>query len=180
MLIDRARSCLLIIDLQARLAPEIEGAGAVIANAERLAIAARRLDVPRLATEQYRRGLGGTVEKLAALVPPGNVIEKTWFAAPSEPQFRQLLSKMGRDLMVIAGMESHVCVLQTAIALKATGYAVAVVADAVGSRHAADRIAALERLAAHGVELPTTEMVIFEWLQRGRSAEFRDLLPLLK
>lgn len=180
MLLDRDRSCLLIVDVQARLAPQIAGADNVVANIDRLGRTARRLGIPVAATEQYRAGLGTSIESLAALVPPGNVIEKTYFAAPREPEFRGLLRELQRDLMVIAGMEAHVCVLQTAIALKTLGHDVAVVADAVGSRRDADRDAALRRLAAHGIELPTTEMTIFEWLQRGPSAEFRDILPLLK
>jgi nicotinamidase-related amidase len=179
-LIARERCCLLVVDVQEKLTPTVENATAVISNARRLAAAARRLAVPILATEQYSKGLGHTVTELACQIPSGGVVEKCSFAASAEEEFIRRFGELQRPQPVLCGMETHVCVLQTALGLQEAGYCPVVVVDAVGSRRAVDRDAALRRLARHGIDLPTTEMVIFEWLRRGPSAEFRDILPLLR
>jgi nicotinamidase-related amidase len=180
MLLERNRSCLLLVDLQAGLMPAIEGGAQVLARARLLAAAARRLEVPLLATEQYPEGLGPTAPEILALLPPGAVLGKTIFAAGDEPMVRRRIAELGRPDLVLAGCEAHVCLLQSALSLKAQGHRVVVVADAVGSRRATDREAALGRLRAAGCDLVTTEMVVFEWLRHAPSPEFRDLLPLLK
>jgi nicotinamidase-related amidase len=180
MLIQRHRSCLILVDFQEKLLPSIEGGAAAVARARILVEAARRLDVPIAATEQYSPGLGRTEASLRALVPPGNIVEKQHFAAGREPVFRRLLAELRRPDFVLAGCETHVCLLQTALSLREDGSRVVVVRDAVGSRRAADRDAALARMERQGVELATSEMVAFEWLERAPSPEFRDLLPLLK
>jgi nicotinamidase-related amidase len=181
MLLERNRSCLILVDLQANLMPAIEGGAQVLARARLLAEAARRLEVPVLTTEQYPDGLGPTVPEIRALVAPGDVLAKTAFAAGDETAIRRRLAEIGRPDLVLAGCEAHVCLLQSALSLRAAqAHRVAVVADAVGSRRASDRDAALRRLGAAGCDLVTTEMVVFEWLRHAPSAEFRDLLPLLK
>ncbi len=180
MLIQRDRSCLVLVDFQEKLLPSIEGGAGAVARARILAEAARRLDVPVAATEQYSPGLGRTEASLRALVPPGNIVEKQHFAAGREPAFQRLVAELGRPDFVLAGCETHVCLLQTALSLREEGRRVVVVCDAVGSRRVADRDAALARMERQGVELATSEMVVFEWLERAPSPEFRDLLPLLK
>ena len=183
MLLDRDQSTLLVVDIQEKLAPHVEGADSVVANAARLIEGAARLAVPVLATEQYPAGLGRTVPSLAARIPPGSIVEKTSFAAGREPQFRRRLNELDRRhrrLFVVLGMEAHVCVLQTALSLRELDLGVAVVADAIGSRRTDDRDVALRRLERNGVELMTTEMVLFEWLRAGPSEEFRELLPLIR
>jgi nicotinamidase-related amidase len=180
MLLDRDRSCLLLVDLQANLMPAIDMGAQVVARARLLAAAANRLEVPVLATEQYPEGLGPSVPEILALVPAENVIPKRTFAAGNEPELPRRLAALGRPELVLAGCEAHVCVLQTALSLKARDYRVIVVADAVSSRREADRAAALRRLEAAGCDLVTAEMVVFEWLRFAASPEFRDLLPLLK
>jgi nicotinamidase-related amidase len=182
MLLDRDESTLLVVDIQEKLAPHVDGADSVVANAARLIEGAARLAVPVFATEQYPAGLGRTVSSLAARIPPGGIVEKTRFAAGREPEFRTRLAEHDRRrrLFVVLGMETHVCVLQTALSLRELDFAVAVVADAVGSRRTVDRDAALRRLERNGVELVTTEMVLFEWLRGGPSEEFRALLPLIR
>ncbi|MBX6366589.1 MAG: isochorismatase family protein [Rhodospirillales bacterium] len=180
MLLERERSCLVLVDLQRNLLPAIDSAAQVVERARLLAAAAKRLQVPVLATEQYPAGLGTTVPELLELVAPGDILVKHRFAAGDEPAFRERLAGIGRADIVLAGCEAHVCLLQTALSLKAQVPRVAIVTDAVSSRRASDREAALRRLAAEGCELVTAEMVIFEWLRHAPSPEFRDLLPLLK
>jgi nicotinamidase-related amidase len=180
MLLDRDRSCLILVDLQTKLMPSIDLGAQVLGRARLLAAAAVRLKVPLLATEQYPEGLGGTAPEILALLPPGGVIAKNRFAAADEPELPRRLAALGRPDLVLAGCEAHVCLLQTALSLKAQGHRVIVVADAVSSRRASDREAALHRLEAAGCDIVSAEMVVFEWLRFAPSPEFRDLLPLLK
>ncbi|MET3414438.1 MULTISPECIES: isochorismatase family protein [unclassified Methylobacterium] len=175
-LIDPARSLLLVIDVQARLMPTIAEGDGVVANAGRLLAAAQLLDVPVLVTEQNAGGLGPTVPALAP--EPGTAFAKMSFGATRTPGFLERLPA-DRDL-VVSGCEAHVCVLQTVLGLRESGRRVAVVADAVGSRRIENREAALARMAAHGTEIVTTEMVAFEWLGTARHRRFRDVVRLIK
>jgi nicotinamidase-related amidase len=171
------RSTLLLIDLQRRLMPSIAGGEAVVANARRLAEAARLLDVPVLATEQNPGGLGGNVQEIAALA--SRTLAKNFFDATREAAFETFLPA-ARLKVVVAGCETHVCVMQTVLGLLRQGRSVALVSDAVGSRTNANRDAALARAKAHGAELVTTEMVVFEWLETSDHPRFREALQLVK
>jgi nicotinamidase-related amidase len=168
---------LLLIDLQERLMPVIHDQEAVVARAARLAEAARLLDVPVLATEQNPAGLGPTVPQLAGYAQA--VMSKTTFSAAGDPGFPALLPA-GSGEIVVAGVEAHVCVLQTVLDLLAAGRRVAWAADATGSRDPADRAAAIERARQHGAEIVTSEMVLFEWLRDARHPDFRQVHKLLR
>lgn len=168
---------LLLIDLQERLVPAIHDGEAMVARAQRLAEAALLLDVPVRATEQYPKGLGHTVAPLAGY--PQAVLPKTSFSASGDPGFPALLPD-GPDEVVIAGCEAHVCVLQTALDLAGTGRRVLLAADAIGSRDQADKAAAIERARQRGVEVVTSEMVLFEWLRDAAHPRFRDVQKLLR
>jgi nicotinamidase-related amidase len=170
-------AALLLIDLQERLMPAIYDGDVVVARAARLAEAARLLDVPVRATEQYPAGLGSTVRPLAAY--PQAVLVKTTFSAAADPGFPALLPD-GTSEIVIAGCEAHVCVLQTVLDLLGRGHRVLMAADAVGSRDPDDRAAALDRARQHGAEIVTTEMVLFEWLRDAQHPKFREVQKLLK
>lgn len=167
---------LLLIDLQQRLVPVIHDNETVVARAVRLAEAARLLDIPVYATEQYPAGLGPTVAPLAAY--PQAVLSKTTFSAADAPGFSALLSGAGE--IVVAGCEAHVCVLQTVLGLVGSGRRVLVAADAIGSRDPADAAAAIARARQHGAEIVTSEMVLFEWLRDSRHPRFREVQKLLK
>jgi nicotinamidase-related amidase len=169
-LLSAGSSVLLVVDLQERLMPAIAGADGVLDNAGRLVRAATRLGVDVCATEQNPAGLGPTVEAVADLLPTA-AVAKTTFAADVDP---------GVGTVVVAGCEAHVCVLQSVLALRARDRDVAVVADAVGSRTEANRERALDRLRAHGVDVVTTEMVLFEWLHDSDNAAFREVQQLIR
>lgn len=175
--IDRATSALLLIDFQSKLMPAIVDGDAVIANARRLLDAARLLDVPVVVTEQYAKGLGPTVSDLAA-ADASAVFHKTSFDACRMPDFLDRLPP--GHALVVAGCETHVCVLQTALGLLDAGRPVFLVRDAVGSRRAESKEAAIRRLERHGAEIVTTEMVVFEWLERVEHPRFREALALIK
>jgi nicotinamidase-related amidase len=172
-----ATSVLLLVDFQARLLPRIAEADSALANACRLAEAAKLLDIPVLATEQNPDGLGPSIPAIKALASA--TLAKTFFDATREPAWAGFLPAGHADV-VVAGCETHVCVLQTVMGLIDKGHQVRLVADAVGSRTIRNRDAALARAARRGAELVTTEMVVFEWLARSDHPRFRDVLKLVK
>ena len=147
----------------------------MIANARRLTAAAELLAVPALVTEQNAGGLGPTVPDLAP--EPGTAFPKMSFGATRAPGF---LDRLGDRDVVVVGCEAHICVLQTVIGLLEVGRRACVVADAVGSRRVENREAGLARMAAHGAEIVTTEMVVFEWLGSARHPRFREAVKLIK
>ena len=180
MLISAERSCLFVVDMQSRLLPAMHDADTILQNCRILLQAAARRAVPILAVELNPGGIGKTVEPVASLVPEGAIMEKVHFSSHAEAEVRTRVAATGRHQMVVAGMEAHVCVLQTAIEFAEAGYETFVVSDATASRTPENHAAALGRLAANGVEAVTTEMVVFEWLHRTDVPEFRDLLQLIK
>ena len=169
-------SALLLVDFQARLMPAIRDGDRALGNAARLLAGARLLGVPVAATEQNPRGLGATVPGLA--LRPEEIRAKATFDAGASPGALERLPP-GR-LVVVAGCEAHVCVLQTVLGLLAGGRRVAVAADATGSRRAESREAALARMAREGAEVVTTEMVLFEWVASCEHPRFRDILALVR
>ncbi len=108
------------------------------------------------------------------------MLAKTHFDASAEPAFRANLDELNRPTIVVLGVEAHVCVLQTVLGLKARGYHPVLVADAISSRTLMSRDAAIDRMRQNGVEILTTEMVIFEWLRAAETPAFKALLPMIK
>lgn len=180
MFVDASRSLLLFIDLQAKLAPAVHQAEACISRCHLLLTAARRLNIPVLATEHCSAKVGPTVPRLRSQLLPSEIIEKSHFNGASEESLGTSLSIHDRQMIVVAGMEAHVCVLQTVLGLKANGYEPVVAADAIASRHAAARKLAIRRMRHHGADIVNTEMVIFEWLKVADHPAFKDILPMIK
>ena len=180
--LDRAQSLLLIVDIQERLAPHILHGEALIARSAALLAAARRFGIPAIVTEHCPEQIGGIVAELRKQFTAGEVFAKTRFGAADHPGFVARLEAQGRSQIVVAGMEAHVCVLQTVLGLAARGYAVTIIGDAVGSRAARqdDRRLALDRMRRAGALIAGTETVLFEWTQAGDDAAFRDILALVK
>jgi nicotinamidase-related amidase len=174
--IDRDASCLFVVDFQSRLMPAIPEAAAAIAQATRLLEAARLLDVPVLVTEQNPKGLGSTVSDLPVEGRP--ILHKMAFDATREPAFAAACPD--RPAVVVAGCEAHVCVLQTVLGLLDGGRRVYVARDAVAARRPESKETALARMARHGAEIVTTEMVLFEWLGSAEHPRFRDAIALVK
>ncbi|RTE64557.1 hydrolase [Amphritea opalescens] len=174
MLIYPNASCLLVVDIQEKLAPAIHEGDAVIANVRWLAEVAKLANVPILTTEQYPKGLGPTVEQLRDVLPPEGFMEKMHFSCMAEPNCNEKINSLKPNQVIIVGMEAHVCVLQTAIQIKQQAREVFVVADAVSSRNPADKAAALERMRQCGIHIVTKEMVGFEWIQTSGTDQFRE------
>lgn len=180
MLLAADRSVLVVIDVQERLAPAIHAADRVVRNIGILLQAAQALGVPTLATEQYPKGLGATLPAVAERLPAGCIVEKLCFSCAEEPHFLERLAALGRDQIVLTGMEAHVCVLQTAFGLRARGHACHLVADATSSRQPDSAELGIARMRANGVEVVTTEMVVFEWLHRAGTPAFKEVSRLIK
>jgi nicotinamidase-related amidase len=176
--LNRATSTLLLIDFQTRLMPAIEGGAAMIANACRLQNAAELLDIRVIVTEQNAKGLGKTVPELMPGPDDDAVFHKTSFGACRMSGFLDRLPN--RPDLVVAGCETHVCVLQTALGLIDAGRQVWLVRDAVGSRRGESKETAIGRLQRHGARIVTTEMVIFEWLETSDHPRFREALALVR
>lgn len=174
MLMDRNTSMLLLVDVQERLLPAMHEAQRVLDNTIWLTRIAHRLGVPVAASEQYPKGLGHTHADLRAHLSPGCVAEKLHFSCAAA-QCLGALPGGERRQVVLCGIESHVCVLQTALELHGQGKDVFVVADAVSSRNPSDRELALARMRGKGVEIVSREMVAFEWLRRAGTADFKDI-----
>jgi len=180
-LLECDESVLCIVDIQEKLAARMEEKEGVIESARMLTLAARRLGVPILATEQYPRGLGPTVMELTiALEDAYAPVEKICFGCGAEPKFLEQLKSRKRKQVVLCGMETHVCVLQTGLELLNRGYKVQVVADATCSRRPAHKEIALGQMRQMGVIVTSAEAVVFQWLEKAGTEEFKDLLPLFK
>ncbi len=182
-LCDKARSILVVVDVQTRLmaAMQAEQREAVIAGASRLMRAAGLLDVPRIISEQYPRGLGSTEPRLLKHTPPVfERIEKTAFSVSGVKEFDELLAMSARQQVVLCGAEAHVCVAQSALQLLSKGVEVFVAADAVCSRDNGNRDNALARMRSAGVIVSNVESILFEWLGDAKNPAFRDVSSLIQ
>lgn len=170
-------STLLMIDFQAKLMRAIDDAATAIGNAGRLLGAAQMLGVPVLFTEQNVKGLGATMPELSSRAN-GPVAHKMTFDACRAARFAEMLAD--RPEVIVTGCEAHVCVLQTALGLLDAGRRVYVVRDAIGSRRAESKEAAIRRMERHGADIVTTEMVVFEWLETAEHPRFREAAALIR
>jgi len=178
MLMNRDDCALLVVDMQERLLPVIHDGQRTLDNVMWLVQLAQKLGVPVLPVELYPPGLGATHADLRALLTSQDIIEKVHFSCVADGMFaadQPGLRGTQRGQVVLCGIESHVCVLQTAIELRELGRAVFVVADAVSSRDPASKELALERMRHHQVDVVSREMVAYEWLRQGGTALFREI-----
>ncbi len=182
-LCDVENSALIIIDIQTHLTAVMPAK--VLARLQRnlglLLNAARLLDVPVLATEQYPQGLGNLEEDIVRMLPESaGRYEKTSFACTGSEDFSRDLQASGKKQVIIAGMEAHVCVIQTALELKTQGYQVFVVADAICSRHRESYETALLRLRAANISILDAESVAFEWVRDSKHEHFKAVQSALR
>jgi nicotinamidase-related amidase len=173
MLMTTENSILLVVDVQERLLPHIHGWQVLLDNVTWLVRVAGKIGVPIMVTEQYPKGLGHTDTDLAKLFK-GAITEKSHFSCAGAGCLPGLTGS-DRQQIVICGIESHVCVLQTALELCWQGKDVFVVADSVGSRDPENKALALERMRVHGIEVVAREMVAFEWLRQAGTPLFKEV-----
>lgn len=179
-LLGREKTAFVMVDVQEKLLPAMHDRARLLKNASFMLQSAGIMGVPVIATEQYPKGLGGTVKALQ--LPPGarHPAEKMHFSCFCSPEFERRLRETGAKAVVIFGIEAHVCVLQTALDALDRGYDVRVVADAVSSRTAENKALALERMRQSGILVESTEMVLFQMLQKAGTDEFRKVSALVK
>lgn len=182
MQITRDNSALIVVDIQSRLAPHIADHETVIRRTDALLAAAKLFGVPKLLTEHCPNQIGPVIEPLRAQFAADEIFVKTSFGATGHPEFIARAQRTGRRTIVMTGMEAHVCVLQTALGLRAIGLDVCIVTDAVGSRGVRrdDRQFALRRLERAGCLLAGTETVLYEWTGDATDPRFREVLKLVK
>jgi len=173
---NRQNTVLVAIDLQEKLLPVVQQSDRVLWNTRRLLEGAKILDVPALASEQYPKGLGGTHSAIATYFT--TIPEKLEFSAAG--CLADQLEAASANKVLLAGIETHVCVQQTALDLLAAGYDVLVAVDAVSSRYAQDTEIALRRMESSGITLTTTEAVLFEWCQVAGTPQFKAISQLVR
>ena len=179
--LDRKTSLVLLVDVQDRLTPAMppEALARVVKYGRALLHAARTLDLPILCTEQYPKGLGRTLPELRELLPEPP-LEKTHFSCGADPAFAAKIAATGRKQVIVAGMETHVCVFQTARDLLAMGYEVHVCADAVSSRFEEHRLRGLDLCRQAGAVITTAETAIFDLLGQCGTPQFKKASALVK
>jgi nicotinamidase-related amidase len=177
----KINNCLLVlIDIQTKLWNAMSDKEALSANTQKLLKALKVLEVPLIATEQNPRGLGPTLPELGTLLGTVRPLPKSCFSCLEDAGFKQALQEANRRQILICGIETHICVYQTALDLLSAGYEVQVVADCVSSREASNRDIALSRMQAEGAKLTTSEMAIYELLKTAESPKFREILQIIK
>ncbi|MDR0327971.1 MAG: hydrolase [Planctomycetaceae bacterium] len=174
-------SLLVIIDVQERLLPAVQNQQQVVFNIRRLLEGARILSVPVIVSEQYPQGLGNTVKELAPYIPEGTaVLPKKSFSVYDDERLRTAIDTHQRSQIILCGVETHVCVLQSAFDLQRAGKEVYVVADAVASRFVDDMNMALRRFDSTGIVVTTTESLLFEWCRTAEHPQFKEVSRLAK
>jgi nicotinamidase-related amidase len=180
--LEAERCALLVVDIQEKLLPPIFQKEQLVRNAKLLIRAAGVLKIPAIVSTQYAKGLGGTVPEIASLLPESGAIDKNLFSCLGSEVFCTLLKRLpgNRNTLLLCGMESHICVTQTALAALREGYIVHVASDAVSSRTEWNWKIGLERMRAAGAVISSTEMMIYELMRSSGSPAFKEMLPYLK
>jgi nicotinamidase-related amidase len=176
MRLEADNSFLAVVDLQTRIVPAIDGGDGVVDNCRWLTELGVELEIPILFTTQYAQGLGPLVPEVSRLKSAHPVFEKKTFSAMRDPAFGAHVVRLERRQAVICGIESHVCVLQTALDLLEQDFDVFVVEDAVSSRSTRNKELALARLAQSGAQLVSREMVFFEWFGADTDPRFKSFV----
>lgn len=176
------QSALIVVDVQEKLLPPIFNKETLVKNSQLLIRLAKILSIPVVVTTQYRKGLGETVPEIASLLTDVPAFDKMEFSCFGSDQFRSRLKSLpgSRNTVLLCGMESHICVAQTALAALNEGYLVHVASDAVGSRAEWNWKIGLDRMRAAGAVISSTEMMMYELLRCSGTPQFKELLPYLK
>ncbi len=180
--LDPQQCALVVVDIQEKLLPAIANKELLVKNAQLLIRLAGMLDLPTIVSTQYKRGLGETVPEIASLLPNAITLDKTEFGCFNNEGFCSAVKTLpgNRTTVLICGMETHICVMQTALGAMNQGYIVHVASDAVGSRSEWNYHIGLNRMQDAGAVISSTEMMMYELLRSSSSAVFKELLPYLK
>jgi nicotinamidase-related amidase len=180
MRITRENTTALLIDIQERLFPAMHDTETLLKNSQILVKGMQVLGISTVFTQQYTRGLGKTLEELSSLVPGFTYFEKSNFSSYDVPEYQLFLEQKNYENIIIAGIESHVCVLQTAVDLKQAGYNPVVVMDCTDSRTVGNKQLAMERLRHEGIMMTSYESILFELTETAKAPEFKTISNLIK
>ena len=178
--LSREKAALVIVDVQEKLVPQMKFLEQMEQNIKILIASARRLGIPILMTEQYPKGLGGTIAGIAGELPDVEPVAKVTFSCWGDEAFRSRLEGSGRKQVILTGIETHVCVVETTLDLLAAGYSVYLPTDALCSRRKQNWQTGLRLARSAGAVLTCTETVFFQLLGRSDTPEFKELINLLK
>lgn len=170
----------LVVDYQERLLPVIDGREQLLQKSAVLLEGLKTLGVPMLVTRQYPKGLGDTAEPIRTLTGGATVLDKLTFSCYADEEIRRAVDALGRKTILLCGIETHICVLQTMTDLKAAGYTPVLVEDCLSSRSRRDHETALLRAAHEGVAVTSCESVLFELLGAAGSEQFKKISKLVK
>jgi nicotinamidase-related amidase len=180
--LDAEQCALIVVDIQEKLLPPIWERERLVRNSQLLIRLAGILKIPALVSTQYAKGLGNTVPEIASLLPNTAPIDKLMFSCFGSDVFCSMLKRLPgqRTTVLLCGMETHICVTQTALAALREGYVVHVASDAVSSRAEWNWRVGLDRMRAAGAVISSTEMMTYELLRSSGSPAFKELLPYLR
>jgi nicotinamidase-related amidase len=180
--LEAGQCALIVVDIQEKLLPPIFQREQLVRNAQLLIRTAGILKIPAIVSTQYAKGLGNTVPEISSLLPEAPAVDKQMFSCFGSDVFCSMLKRLpgNRNTVLLCGMESHICVMQTALGALREGYLVHVASDAVGSRTEWNWKIGLERMRAAGAILSSTEMMIYELLRSSGTTAFKEILPYLK
>lgn len=180
MRIELTRSAGLVIDIQEKLFPHMAQNEALLRRTSILLEGLRVLNIPLIVTEQYPKGLGPTIQPLTRLLKDEQVHEKISFSCCGDPAVMDQIQALDRDILIICGIEAHVCVLQTVVDLLEQGYRPVVVEDCISSRYPADLRVAVERMRSEGAIISTSESILFELARVAGTEQFKAISRLVK
>jgi nicotinamidase-related amidase len=178
-IIDRGKTVFVLVDIQEKFIPVMHEAEELITNTNILVKSSEILDIPLIVTEQYSKGLGNTTDRIS-LPEKRHLIEKVRFSCFGSVGFVGRLKELDASSLVLFGVEAHVCILKTALEALKNGYEVHVVADAISSRSAENRSIAIERMRQSGIFITSTEMILFQLLEKAGSDEFKAISRLIR
>ena len=177
---DIVKSCLIVVDVQGKLAELMDDKATLFANIEILIKTAQILDIPIIRCEQNPKALGPTITQLDQLMTQNPPVEKFSFSCLGDEKFTDRLKALSRKQIILCGIEAHVCIYQTAMDLLDRDYQVSLIADAVSSRTPENKKIAIDRLDSEGVFISSTEMILFELLKTAKHPKFKEIAKLIK
>ena len=178
--IRRDKALLVVVDIQERLLPFIDQNERIANKAAMMIKGAEILGLPVIPLEQYPKGLGCTVPVIKEALGERAPVEKTSFSIMGEPDFKKALTQTGKEDILLVGIETHVCVEQSALDLLEEGYRVYLIADATGSRDLNDKNVAIKRMSDSGVIITTVEAALFEMVNDAKDTKFKEISKLVK
>ncbi len=180
MRITKTKTAAVIIDYQERLLPHMRNHEDTLENVVKLIKGLKILNIPTILTQQYTRGLGETVAPIKELFDDFKFVEKTSFSCYDAPDFAIQLETLGKEFVIVAGIESHVCVLQTVLDLKENGHIPVVIEDCINSRKKNDKRIAMARFRQEGIIVASVESILFELTRTAKAEEFKAISNLVK